>query len=114
MKSLRSLVVLLAVGGIPALLSAQGNSNSFNAGVAQLNGKINLVAGAAQADFDLASADSGALQTKMSFKSKRVVVENDQVEVIGDLTLTTRERDADYNPGKIIPARCTAKRLPTT
>ena len=100
MKFLRSLVVLLAVGAIPAVLSAQANSNSFNAGVAQLNGKINLVAGAAQADFDLASADSGALQTKMSFKSKRVVVENDQVEVIGDLTLATLERDADYNPGE--------------
>ena len=100
MKSLRSLVVLLAVGAIPALLSAQANSNSFNAGVAQLSGKINLVAGAAQADFDLASANNGALQTKMSFKSKRVVVENDHVEIIGDLTLTTLERDADYNPGE--------------
>ncbi len=103
MKTLRSLVVLLAVGAIPACLSAQANSNSYNAGVAQVNGRIHLDAAdpaASLADFAIASADSGVLQTKMSFKSTRIVVENDQVEVIGDLTLTTMQRDASYNPGE--------------
>jgi hypothetical protein len=103
MKSLRSLVLLLAVGAFPAFLSAQENPNSFNVGVAQVNGKIHLVASdpaASLADFTLASADTGTLQMKIAFKSIRTVVENDEVDVIGDLTLTQLERNATYNPGE--------------
>jgi len=63
MKSLRSLVLLLAVGAFPAFLSSQANPNSLNVGVAQVNGELHLVAGdpaASLADFALASADGGA------------------------------------------------------
>jgi len=101
MKSLRSLVLLLAVGAFPAFLGAQANPNLFNVGVAQVNGEVHLVASdpaASLADFTLASADTGTLQTKIAFKSTRTVVENDEVDVIGDLTLTLLERSATYNP----------------
>jgi hypothetical protein len=101
MKSLRSLVLMLAVGAFPAVLTAQANPNPLNVGVAQVNGEIRLVASdpaASLADFTLASADTGTLQTKIAFKSTRTVVENDEVEVIGDLTLTLYERNATYNP----------------
>jgi hypothetical protein len=37
---------------------------------------------------------------KIAFKSTRTVMENDEVNVIGDLTLTLLERDATYNPGE--------------
>src|SRR5271167_1838481 len=97
MKSLRSLVLLLAVGAVPAFLSAQANPNSFNVGVAQVSGNIHLVASdpaASLADFTLASADTGTLQMKMAFKSTRTVVENNELDVIGDLTLTLLERNA--------------------
>jgi hypothetical protein len=103
MKSLRSLVLLLAVGALPAFLTAQENPNSFNVGVAQVSGEIHLVASdpaASLADFTLASADTGTLQMKIAFKSIRTVVENDEVDVIGDLTLTQLERNATYNPGE--------------
>jgi hypothetical protein len=101
MKFLRGLVLILAVGAFPAFPSAQANPNSFNVGVVQVNGKIHLVAGnlaASLADFTLASADTGTLQTNIAFKSTRTVVENDEVDVIGDLTLTILERCATYNP----------------
>jgi hypothetical protein len=103
MKSLRSLVLVLAVGAFPAFLNSQAMPNSLNVGVAQLNGKIHLDASdpsASLADFTLASADTGTLQTKITFKSTRTVVENDEVEVIGDLTLTRLERNATYNPAE--------------
>ena len=89
MKSLRSLVLMLAVGAFPAFISAQANPNSFNVGVAQVSGKIHLVASdpaASLADFTLASADTGTLQTKIAFKSTRTVLRNDEVDVIGDCT----------------------------
>jgi hypothetical protein len=103
MKSLRNLVLLLTVGVSAAFLSAQANPNSFNVGVAQLNGKIHLVASdpaASVADFTLALADTGTLKTKIAFKSTRTVVRNDEVDVVGDLTLTQLERNATYNPGE--------------
>jgi hypothetical protein len=103
MKSLRMLVLLLAVGAFPAFLSAQASPNSFNVGVAQVNGKIHLVASdpaASLADFTVASADTGTIQAKIAFKSKRTAVQNDEVNVIGDLTLTLLERDANYSPGE--------------
>jgi hypothetical protein len=100
-KSLRSLVLMVAVGAFPAFLSAQANPNSLNVGVAQVNGKIRLVASnpaASLADFTLSLADTGILRTKIAFKSTRTVVESDEVHVIGDLTLTILERSATYNP----------------
>lgn len=101
MKSLRSLVLVLTVGVFPAVMNSQANPHSLNVGVARVNGEVNLVASdpaASLADFTLASADTGTLQTKIAFKSTRTVVENDEVDVIGDLTLTVLERDATYNP----------------
>jgi hypothetical protein len=101
MKFLRSLVLMLAVGAFPAILSSQTHPDSLNVGVAQVNGKIHLVANdpaASLAEFTLSSADTGALQTKITFKSTRTIVENEEVEVIGDLTLTFFERSATYNP----------------
>jgi hypothetical protein len=53
---------------------------------------------ASLADSTLALADTGTLQTKIAFKSTRTVVENNEVDVIGDLTLTILERSATYNP----------------
>ncbi len=102
MKSLRILVLALVVGTFSAL-SSQAKAESLNVGVAAVNGKIQLVASnpaASLADFTLASADTGALQTKITFKSTRTVVRNDEVDVIGDLTLTVLERNAAYNPGE--------------
>jgi len=101
MKFLRGLVLMLAFGACPAILSSQAHPDSLNVGVAQVNGKIHLVASdpaASLADFTLASADTGALQTKIAFKSTRTIVENDEVDVIGDLTLTLLERSVTYNP----------------
>jgi hypothetical protein len=101
MKHLKSLILLSVVGAFPALLSSQANPNPLNVGVAQVNGEIHLVTSdpaASLADFTLASADTGTLQTKIAFKSTRTAVENDEVEVIGDLTLTVYERNATYNP----------------
>jgi hypothetical protein len=103
MKSLRCLVLTLVVGAFPAFLSSQANPNPLNVGVAQVNGKIRLVASnpaASLADFTLALADTGTFQTKIAFKSTRTVVESDEVDVIGDLTLTQVERNATYNPGE--------------
>ena len=102
MKSLRSLILVLAVGGFPACLSAQANPDAFNAGVAQVNGEVHLVASdpaASVADFTLASAEGGR-QVKLAFQATRTVMENDEVAVIGDLTLTVLERDAIYSPGE--------------
>jgi hypothetical protein len=99
MKSLRCLVLTLVVGAFPAFLSSQANPNPLNLGVAQVNGKIRLAA-ASLADFTLALADTGTFQTKIAFKSTRTVVESDEVDVIGDLTLTQVERNATYNPGE--------------
>ncbi len=103
MKSLRSLVLILAVGAFPAFLSAQANPNSFNVGVAQVNGKVYLVVSdpaTSLADFTVALADTETLKTKIAFKSTRTVVRNDEVDVIGDLTLTQLERNATYTPGE--------------
>src|ERR1035438_2581812 len=102
-KSLRSLVLMLVVGAFPAFLSSQANPNPLNVGVAQVNGKIRLVASnpaASLADFTLALADTGTFQTKIAFKSTRTVVGRDEVDIIGDLTLTQVERNASYNPGE--------------
>ena len=52
------------------------------------------------ADCTLALADTETLQTRIAFKSTRTVVENDEEDVIGDLTLTILERSATYNPAK--------------
>jgi hypothetical protein len=103
MKSLRSLALLLAVGVVPAFLSAQANSNSLTIRVAQLKGKINLVASdpsAPLADFTVASADAGAAGAKIAFKSTGTVVKNDEVDVIGDLTVALVEPDGTYNPSE--------------
>jgi len=100
-KSLRGLVLMVVVGAFPSFLRSQANPNSLNVAVAQVNGKIRLVASnpaASLADFTLALADTGKLQTKIAFKSTGTVVENDEVDVIGDLTLTILERSATYNP----------------
>ena len=42
-------------------------------------------------------ADTGTLQTEIAFKSTRTVVESDEVDVTGDLTLTILERSASLN-----------------
>lgn len=100
-KSLRSLVLMVVVGVFPAFLSSQANPNSLSVGVAQVNGKLRLGASnpaATVADFTLALADTETLQTKIAFKSTGTVVESDEVDVIGDLTLTILERSATYNP----------------
>jgi len=92
---------MVVVGAFPTFLSSQANPSSLNVGVAQVNGKIRLVASnpaASLADFTLALADTGTLHTKIAFKSTRTVVESDEVDVIGDLTLTILERSATYNP----------------
>jgi len=101
MKSLRSLVLMVVVGAFPAFLSSQANPSSLNVGVAQVNGRIRLVASnpaASLADFTLALADTGTLQTKIAFKSTLTVLESDVIDVIGDLTLTILERSATDNP----------------
>src|SRR5271167_2624974 len=101
MEFLRSLALMLAVGAFPAILSSQARPDSLNVGVGQVDGRIHLVASdpaASLAEFALASADTGALQTKVAFKSTRTIVENDEVNVIGDLTLTILAHNATYNP----------------
>lgn len=101
MKSLRSVALLLAVGAFPAFLNSQVTSNSLNVGVAQLSGEIQLVASdpaESVADITLASADTGTVKVNLAFKSTQTVAKNDEVDVIGDLTLTILERNATYNP----------------
>jgi hypothetical protein len=102
-KSLRSLALVLAVGVVPAFLSAQANPNSLTIRIAQLKGKITLLANnpaASRADFTVASADTEAPQAKIAFKSTHTVVKNDEVDVIGDLTVTLIEPTGTYNPGE--------------
>jgi hypothetical protein len=102
MKSLKTLALLLVVGAFSAL-SSQAKAESLNAGVADVNGKIQLVASnpaASLAEFTIVSPDTGTVQTKMAFKSTRTVVQNAEIDVIGDLTLTVLEREVTLNPSE--------------
>lgn len=102
MKSLRILVLVLVVGAFSAL-SPQAKAELLNAGVAAVNGKIQLVASnpaASLADFTIVSPDTGTVQAKMVFKSTRTVVQNGETDVIGDLTLTVLEREATLSPSE--------------
>jgi hypothetical protein len=99
MKSLRILVLVLVVGAFSAL-SPQAKAELLNAGVAAVNGKIQLVASnpvASLAEFTIVSPDTGTVQTKIAFKSTRTVVQNAEIDVIGDMTLTLVERKATLN-----------------
>jgi len=103
MKSLKTLPLLLVVGAVSALLSSQAKAESLNAGVAAVNGKIQLVASnpaASLAEFTIVSPDTGTVQTKIAFKSTRTVVQNAEIDVIGDLTLTVLEREVTLNPSE--------------
>jgi hypothetical protein len=101
-KSLRSLVLMLAVGICPALLSSQAKPSSLR--IAQVNGVARLVATdpvRSVAEITMASADSGTLKTKLAFKSTQTVVRNDEVDIIGNLTLALVEHTATCcNPGE--------------
>lgn len=101
MKSLRSLALLVAVGAFPAFLSAQAKSDSLHVAVPQVNATIRLVAGdpaASFTNFTVASAAVGTLQTKIAFTATRTVMQNDEVDIFGDLTLTLLERNATLTP----------------
>jgi hypothetical protein len=103
MKPLRILALLVVVGAFTALLSSQAKADSLNAGVAGVNGKVQLLASnpaAPLADFTLTPPDTGTVQTKIAFKSTRTVVQNAEIDVIGDLTLTVLEREATLNPSE--------------
>ena len=94
-KSLRTLILMLIVGICPALLSSQAKPNSIR--IAQVNGVVRLVAAdpaRSVAEITMASADGGTLKTKIAFKSAQTVTRNDEVDVIGNLTLTLVERTA--------------------
>jgi len=102
MKSLRILVLVLVVGAFSAL-SSQAKAESLNAGVAAVNGKIQLVTSnpaASLAEFTIISPDTGTVQTKIAFKSTRTVVQNAEIDVSGDLTLTVLEREVTLNPSE--------------
>jgi hypothetical protein len=103
MKSLKSLALLLVVGAVSAFLSSQAKAESLNAGVAAVNGKIQLVASnptTSFAEFTIISPDTGTVQAKIAFKSTRTVVQNAEIDVIGDLTLTVLEREVTLNPSE--------------
>jgi hypothetical protein len=101
MKPLKTLALLLVVGAISAFfLSSQAKAESLDAGVAAVNGKIQLVASnpaASLAEFTIILPDTGTVQTKIAFKSSRTVVQNAEIDVIGDLTPTVVERKATLN-----------------
>jgi hypothetical protein len=103
MKPLKPLALLLVVGAFTALVSSQAKADSLTAGVADVNGKVQLVASnpaASLADFTLTPPDTGTVQTKIAFKSTRTVVQNAEIDVIGDLTLTVLQREATLNPSE--------------
>jgi hypothetical protein len=76
MKPLKTLALLLVVGAISALfLSSQAKADSLDAGVAAVNGKIQLVASnpaASLAEFTIISPNTGRVWTKIAFKSTRL------------------------------------------